>query len=53
VCVGGQLEIFLNGNRVLYHPKQPDVLIRIIRFQGVGATIDVTEFTLDELIPRL
>jgi hypothetical protein len=53
ICVGGQLEIFVNERRVLYQPILPDVMLQTIHFQVVGATTDVSEFTLDELIRRL
>ena len=53
VRVGGQIEVFVNGRRVLYQPILPDLKLQSIRFQAVGTSIDVTEFTLDELIPRL
>jgi hypothetical protein len=51
--VGGQLEVFVNERRVLYQPVLSDVLLQNIHFQVVGASVDVNEFTLDELIPRL
>jgi hypothetical protein len=51
--VGGQLEVFVNERRVVYQPILPDVQLQTIQFQVVGASIDVSEFTLDELIPRL
>ena len=51
--VGGQLEVFVNERRVLYQPILSDVVLQKIHFQVVGASIDVSEFTLDELIPRL
>lgn len=51
--VGGQMEVFVNERRVIYQPILPDVILQSIRFQAVGTSIDVTEFTLDELIPRL
>jgi hypothetical protein len=51
--VGGQMEVFINDRHVLYQPIRPDLLLHTIRFQVVGASTDVTEFTLDELIPRL
>jgi len=51
--VGGQLEVFVNERRVLYQPTLSDVMLQNIHFQVVGASIDVSEFTLDELIPRL
>jgi hypothetical protein len=53
VRVGGQIEVFINQRRVLYQPILPDLLLHTIRFQVVGASVEVTEFTLDELIPRL
>ena len=51
--VGGRLEVFINERRVLYQPILPELMLQKIQFQVVGASIDVTEFTLDELIPRL
>jgi hypothetical protein len=51
--VGGQLEVFVNERRVLYQPILSDVMLLKIQFQVVGASVDVSEFTLDELIPRL
>ena len=51
--VGSQLEIFVNGRRVLYQPILSDAMLQQIHFQVVGATVDVSEFTLDELIPHL
>jgi hypothetical protein len=51
--VGNQLEVFINDRRVLYQPILSAVMLQRIQFQVVGATIDVSEFTLDELIPRL
>ncbi len=53
VRVGGQIEAFLNERRILYQPIPSDLMLQSIRFQVVGASVDVTEFTLDELIPRL
>ncbi len=53
VRVGAQLEVFVNERRVLYQPILSEVMLQKIQFQVVGATIDVNEFTLDELIPRL
>jgi hypothetical protein len=38
---------------VLYQPILSAVMLQRIQFQVVGATIDVSEFTLDELIRRL
>jgi hypothetical protein len=51
--VGNQLEVFINDRRVLYQPILSAVMLQRIQFQVVGATIDVSEFTLDHLIPRL
>ena len=51
--VGEQMEVFVNERRVIYQPILPEVMLQNIHFQAVGASIDVTEFTLDELIPRL
>ncbi len=51
--VGGQIEMFINERRVLYQPIQRDLRLQDIRFQVVGVSVNVTEFTLDELIPRL
>jgi hypothetical protein len=51
--VGDQLEVFVNERRVVYQPVLSDVMLQEISFQVVGASIDVSEFTLDELIPRL
>jgi len=51
--VGGQMEVFVNERRVIYQPILPEVILQSIHFQAVGTSIDVTEFTLDELIPRL
>ena len=51
--VGGQLEVFINERRVLYQPIQANVLLQRIEFQVVGVSIEVSEFGLDELIPRL
>ena len=48
-----QMEVLINERRVLYQPTRPDVPLRRISFQLVGTTVDVSEFTLDELIPRL
>ena len=53
VRVRGQLEVFINERRVLYQPILPDVLLERIQFQVVGASVDVSEFILNELIPRL
>ena len=50
--VGDQMEVFINGRRVLYQPILPDLLLQAIRFQVVGASINVSEFSLDELLPR-
>jgi hypothetical protein len=51
--VGGELEVFVNERRALYQPILSDAKLQRIQFQVVGASIDVSEFTLDELIPRL
>ena len=51
--VGGRMEAFINERRVLYQPILSDLLLEKIQFQVVGASIDVSEFTLNELIPRL
>ena len=51
--VGDQLEVFINERRVLYQPIQANVLLQRIEFQVVGVSIEVSEFGLDELIPRL
>ncbi len=53
VRVGGQMEAFVNGRRILYQPILPDLKLQSIRFQAVGTSINVSEFTVDELIPRL
>jgi hypothetical protein len=47
------LEVFVNERRALYQPILPDVTLRTIHFQVVGATTDDSEFTLDELVPPL
>jgi hypothetical protein len=51
--VGGQMEVFINDRRVLYQPALPELLLRSIRLQAVGTSINVETFTLDELISRL
>jgi hypothetical protein len=51
--VGGQLEVFANERRVVYQPILSDVMLERIQFQVVGVSVDVSDFTLDELIPRL
>jgi hypothetical protein len=51
--VGGQLEVFVNERRVVYQPVLHDAMLQKISFQVVGASIEVSDFTLDELIPRL
>jgi hypothetical protein len=51
--VGGQMEIFINERRVLYQPIHPELKLQDIHFQVVGVSVNVTEFALDELIPRL
>jgi hypothetical protein len=51
--VGGQMEVFVNERRVIHQPVLPEVTLQSIHFQAVGTSIDVTQFTLDELIPRL
>lgn len=53
VRVGGQIEIFVNERRVVYQPIPRDLKLQDIRFQIVGLSADVTEFALEELIPRL
>jgi hypothetical protein len=53
VRVGDQLELFINERRVLYQPILADVVLHAIEFQIVGASTNVTEFALDELIPKL
>ncbi len=53
VRVGGQIEVFINERRVLYQPIRPDLRLQDMRLQVVGASVNVTEFALDELIPRL
>ena len=50
IRVGGQLEVFINERRVLYQPILSDLLLQKIQFQVVGSSIDVSEFTLNELI---
>jgi hypothetical protein len=47
------LEIYVNARQVLYQPIVADITLQTIQFQEVGATTDVSEFALDELIPRL
>ena len=44
---------FINERRILYQPIQANVLLQRIEFQVVGVSIEVSEFGLDELIPRL
>jgi hypothetical protein len=51
--VGGQLEVFVNNERVIYQPLLSDVMLQKIQFQVVGASVNVSEFTLDELVRRL
>jgi hypothetical protein len=51
--VGDQLELFVNDRRVLYQPILADVVLQAIQFQMVGASTDVSQFALDELIPKL
>ena len=51
--VGRQMEVFINERRVLYQPTLGDLRLQSVRFQVVGASVNVNEFTLDELIPRL
>jgi hypothetical protein len=51
--IGDQLEVLINERRVLYQPILADVVLQSIEFQLVGVSVDVSEFTLDELIPRL
>jgi hypothetical protein len=47
------MEVFVNERRVIYQPILPEVTLQSIHFQAVGTSIDVTEFILDEPIPRL
>ncbi len=53
VRVGGQIEVLIDDRRVLYQPIRPDLRLQDLRFQVVGASVNVTEFALDELIPRI
>ena len=53
VRVGGQIEAFVNERRILYQPIPAELMLQSIRFQVVGTSVNVTELTLDELIPRL
>lgn len=53
VKVGGLLEVFINDRRILYRPVDPTFELHQIRFQSVGMTIEIDEFILAELIPRV
>ena len=51
--VRGRVEVFVNERRVVYQPIPGDLKLERIQFQVVGAAVDVSELTLDELISRL
>jgi hypothetical protein len=53
IRVGSQMEAFVNGRRVLYQPLDRELMLRQVRLQVVGVATEVSEFTFDELIPRL
>ena len=47
------MEALINGRRVLYQPIDRELMLRQVRLQVVGVTMEVSEFIFDELIPRL
>ena len=47
------METFINGRRVLDQPIDRELMLRQIRLQVVGVTMEASEFIFDELIPRL
>ena len=51
VRVGGQMELFINGRRILYQPILADLKLQSIRFQAVGTSIYVSEFTVQRTNP--
>jgi hypothetical protein len=53
IRVGSQMEAFVNGRRVLYQPIDRELMLRHVQLQAVGVTIEISEFSFDELIPRL